>query len=87
MLIDLILDDIDEKIVDELTLFFNPNKYAIAAPIISINWFEPSSEASPYIFTLINNNITRTIIGKSESNNDNNLESEPNELLFLINHC
>ena len=47
MLIDLILDDIDEKIVDELTLFFNPNKYAIAAPMISINWFEPSSEASP----------------------------------------
>ena len=44
---DEILDDIDEKIVDELTLFFNPNKYAIAAPIISINWFEPSSEASP----------------------------------------
>ena len=36
---------------------------------------------------LINNKITRTIIGKSESNNDNNLESEPNELLFLINHC
>ena len=46
-LIDLMFFDTFSKISSADTLFLNPTKYARAAPISKINWFDPSIDESP----------------------------------------